>query len=320
MKKKFLIFVILLLYSVLFAYTKDELIKLPAKQTDFYEGPFSRELFEKVRALQGNPAEYIAVFDDCYTYKNHELTAEEKKLFQEYFSYLPPKLQACFLDKVYAIYFIDGMVYGGLTDFIFDENQNKYCVMYLNSNTFHIDLDSWLTYRDNTIFTKTDELNRVKVQCSDKYKGFLHVLTHEAVHVYDYINEITPYMDFFDGQEKSESEFYKYWKDKTHPIKKYNHQLLSKFSYYYFGNQIPLKKAKNLINYLSTTPFSTLYGAKNFQDDFAETLTFYIFKKKLNLNYKIEYISNGKTKASYSLEENPNIHVWDSLCQNIVGF
>jgi hypothetical protein len=127
-------------------------------------------------------------------------------------------------------------------------------------------------------------------------------------------------MDFFDGQEKSESEFYKYWKDKTHPIKKYNHQLLSKFSYYYFGNQIPLKEAKNLINYLSTTPFSTLYGAKNFQDDFAETLTFYIFKKKLNLNYKIEYISNGKTKASYSLEENPNIHVWDSLCQNIVGF
>ena len=46
----------------------------------------------------------------------------------------------------------------------------------------------------------------------------------------------------------------------------------------------------------------------------------YIFKKKLNLNYKIEYISNGKTKASYSLEENPNIHVWNSLCQNIVGF
>ena len=112
-----------MLYSILFAYTKDELIKLPAKQTDFYGGPFSRELFEKVRALQGNPAEYIAAFDDCYTYKNHELTAEEKKLFQEYFSYLPPKLQACFLDKVYAIYFIDGMVYGGLTDFIFDENQ-----------------------------------------------------------------------------------------------------------------------------------------------------------------------------------------------------
>ena len=60
MKKKFLIFVILLLYSILFAYTKDELIKLPAKQTDFYGGSFSRELFEKVRALQGNPAEYIA--------------------------------------------------------------------------------------------------------------------------------------------------------------------------------------------------------------------------------------------------------------------
>lgn len=320
MKKNILILIILLLSTGLFAYTNDELIKLPAKQTEFYGGSFSRELFEKVRILEGNPAEFIAAFDECYTYKNHELTAEEKNLFQEYFSYLPSKLQNCILDNVYAVYFIDGMVYGALTDFIFDEKQNKYCVMYLNADTFHTDLDTWLTHRDNTIFTKTDESNKVKVQCSDEYKAFLHVLTHEAVHVYDYINEITPYMDYFDGQEKSESVFYQYWKDKNHPVKKFDHPLLSKFSYYYFGNQIPLKDAKKLIEYLSSTPFSTLYGAKNFQDDFAETLTFYIFKKKFDINYKIEYISNGKIKASYSLEEKPNIHVWDSLCQSIAGF
>ena len=320
MKKNLLVLVIFAFSSVLFAFSKDELLELSYKQTQFYGGTFSRELFDKVRVLEGNAAKFIADFDNYDSYKNHELTEEEKNLFLEYFQYLPEKIQTCFLDNVYAIYFIDGMWYGGLTDLIFDNNQKKYCVLFLNSDAFHTDLNSWLEYRDNTIFTQTDEQNRIKVQCSSEYKAFLHVLTHEAAHVYDYINEITPYMDFFDNQEKSDSVYYQYWQDKYHPVKKYDNKLLSRFSYYYFGNQIALKNAKNLIDYLSTTPFSTLYGAKNFQDDFAETFTFYVFKKKFNINYKIEYISKGKIKASYNLEDNANVRVWDSLCQELAGF
>ena len=318
MKKYILLLAIIAFNSVLFAFTKDELMELPYKKTEFYGGTFSSELFDKVRDLEGNPADFIASFDDCDSYKNHELTEDERNLFLEYFLYLPEKIQTCVLDNVYAIYFIDGMEYGGLTDFIFDKNQGKkYCVLYLNSNTLHTDLNTWLEFRDNTIFTETDELNKVRTQCSDDYKAFLHVLTHEAVHVYDYIYEVTPYMDFFDNQGKTDSVFYQYWRDKYHPVKKYDNKLLSRFSYYHFGNQINIKEAKNLIKYLSTTPFSTLYGAKNFQDDFAETFTFYWFKKRFNLNYKIEYISNGKVKAVYSLEDNSNVHVWDSLCQDI---
>ena len=319
MKKILLMIVMVAVSTALFAYTKDEVMELPYKQTEFYGGTFSRELFDKVRILEGNPGDFIASYDNCYSYKNHDLTEHEKNLFLEYFLYLPEKIQNCMLDNVYAIYFVDGMCYGGLTDFIFDKDKKKYCVLYLNADTFHTDLNTWLEYSDNTIFTKTDEQNKIKVQSSNDYQAFLHVLTHEAVHVYDYINEITPYMDFFDNQKKTDSVFYKYWKDKNHPVKKYDNGLLSKFGYYYFGKQINIKEAKKLVEYLSTTPFSTLYGAKNFQDDFAETLTFYYFKKKFNINYKIECISNGKVKAVYSLEENANVQVWDSLCRSITG-
>ncbi len=311
--------VMLALGVSLFAYTKDEIMELPYKQTEFYGGTFSRELFDKVRVFEGKPAEFIAYYDNCDSYENHELTEYEKNLFLEYFLYLPEKIRDCMLDNVYAIYFVDGMWYGGMTDFIFDKDKRKYCVLYLNSSTFHTDLNTWLEYRDNSIFTKTDESNRIRVQSSGDYQAFLHVLTHEAVHVYDYINEITPYMDAFDAQKKTDSVFYKYWNDKNHPVKKYNNKLLSKFGYYNFGKQINVKEAKKLVEYLSTTPFSTLYGAKNLQDDFAETLTFYFFKKKFNINYKIECVSKGKVTAVYSLDENTNVQVWDSLCRSLTG-
>ncbi len=319
MKKTVLMLVMLALGVSLFAYTKDEIMELPYKQTEFYGGTFSRELFDKVRVFEGKPAEFIAYYDNCDSYENHELTEYEKNLFLEYFLYLPEKIRDCMLDNVYAIYFVDGMWYGGMTDFIFDKDKRKYCVLYLNSSTFHTDLNTWLEYRDNSIFTKTDESNRIRVQSSGDYQAFLHVLTHEAVHVYDYINEITPYMDAFDAQKKTDSVFYKYWNDKNHPVKKYNNKLLSKFGYYKFGKQINVKEAKKLVEYLSTTPFSTLYGAKNFQDDFAETLTFYFFKKKFNINYKIECVSKGKVTAVYSLDENTNVQVWDSLCRSLTG-
>ena len=319
MKKTVLMLVMLALGVSLFAYTKDEIMELPYKQTEFYGGTFSRELFDKVRVFEGKPAEFIAYYDNYDSYKNHELTEYEKNLFLEYFLYLPEKIRDCMLDNVYAIYFVDGMWYGGMTDFIFDKDKRKYCVLYLNSSTFHTDLNTWLEYRDNSIFTKTDESNRIRVQSSGDYQAFLHVLTHEAVHVYDYINEITPYMDAFDAQKKTDSVFYKYWNDKNHPVKKYNNKLLSKFGYYKFGKQINVKEAKKLVEYLSTTPFSTLYGAKNFQDDFAETLTLYFFKKKFNINYKIECVSKGKVTAVYSLDENTNVQVWDSLCRSLTG-
>lgn len=344
LKKLYLSALFFFITPLLFALTKAEMMDLPSKKTDFYGGTFSSDVLEKVRAFEGNPAEFLISYDyesilyspeveddvknllDFYinhdisfNYSNHDLTETEKFLLLEYFSYLPPKMQSCFKENVYAIYFIDGMWYGGLTDFIFDENQKIYCVMYLNADVFNKTLSDWLEQRDNTIFIQTDENKKIKTECSDDYKALLHVLLHETTHVYDYVNQITPYLDFFDGQEKSDSVYYNFWASKSQPVKKYNHKDLSAFSYYYFGNQIPLKKAKGLINYLSKTPFSTLYGAKNFQDDFAETVTFYYLKKAFGINYKIIYIENGVEKATYDLAANQNTQVWDSLCKDLTG-
>lgn len=307
----------MLFSSLLFSLTIDEVKALPYKKTSFYGDSFSRELLEKVRPLEGNAKQFLSDYDNYYEYKNHELTAQEKDFFTEYFSCLPPKFQDCFLDHVYAIFFVEGMWYGGLTDFIYDENQNTYCVIYFNIDTFTYNLDDWLELRDNSIFKKTDDNNKIKVECSKEWRAFLHVLIHESAHVYDYVNKITPYLESFDGSSKTNNVYYQYWQNKMQPVNKYDNKLLSQFSYYYFGKQISFSKAKPLVEYLSTTPFSTLYGAKNFMDDFAETITFYYLKNSFNLDYKITCIEKGKVKASYSLSSNKNVSVWNELCKQV---
>ena len=319
MKRRFLVFFLMLVCSRLFCFTLDELKKYPYEQTSYYGGSFSYELLDKVRVLEGNAKKFLSDYDNYYEYKNHVLTENEKTFFTEYFSCLPEKFKACFLENVYAVYFVEGMSYGGLTNFIFDEDQRMYCTVFFNIDTFKYNLDEWFEIRDNSIFTKTDEKNRIKVECSKEWKAFLHVLTHESAHVYDYINNVTPYADSFDGNPKSDSAYYKYWRDKSHPVKEFDNSLLSKFSYYNFGKRISFSKANDLINYISKTPFSTIYGAKNWQDDFAETVTFYYFQKAFGLDYKITCIKKGKTLSTYSLKQNANVHVWDSLCSELTG-
>ena len=317
MKKSLFVFVLSFFSPLLFSLSFDEVKALPSKKTDFYGGSFSHNLLEKVRPLEGNAKQFISDYDNYYEYKNHELTPQEKDFFTVYFSYLPKKFQDCFLDHVYAIYFVEGMWYGGLTDFIYDENQNTYCIVYFNIDTFYYVLDDWLELRDNSIFKKTDDNNKIKVECSKEWRAFLHALIHESAHVYDYVNKVTPYLESFDGSLKTNNVYYQYWQTKVQPVNKYNNKLLSQFSYYYFGKQISFSKAKPLVEYLSTTPFSTLYGAKNFMDDFAETITFYYLKNSFNLDYKITCIEKGKVKASYSLSSNKNVSVWNELCKQV---
>lgn len=117
-KSTLLLSALFLITSFCSALTKEEFQKLPYKQTSWYGGTFSSELLEKIRTFEGNPSEFLKELDNYDGYQNHKLTEEEKKLFLEYFSYLPQKLQQAVTENVYAIYFVDGMWYGALTDII----------------------------------------------------------------------------------------------------------------------------------------------------------------------------------------------------------
>ena len=318
--KKF-VFVLFAFLSVsCFAITKEELLTYPYKHTSFYGGSFSKDLLQKVRPFEGNAATFLKEYDGFDGYKNHALTKEEEAAFVEYFSYLPQTLQNAVRDYVYAIYFVDEMWYGALTDIIFDENGREQCIMFFNADVLYYPLDIWLTYRDNTLFKDTDDNNNVVVECNNNFSAFLHIFIHEAVHVYDFVNNVTPYS--YDSTKPADPNnlFFSVWKDKSTPLKKYRNKKFEKTAYYEFGVKLPISQGKNVIEYLSKSPFCTPYAAKNWMDDFAESVTFYYLQRRFGINYKITWYKNGQPKATYSYKDNPNAHVYDELCKEILGF
>ena len=303
-----------------FALTKKELKAYPYKNTSFYGSTFSSDLLQKIRPLEGNPAQFLMEYDNFDGYKNHNLTKEEEALFLEYFSYLPQKLQDAVRDNVYAIYFVDKMWYGALTDVIFDENDRTFCTMFFNANILHYPLDEFLTYRDNTLFKNTDDNNKVVVECNNNFTALLHIFIHEAAHVYDFVNNVTPYTYDSTKATSADNLFFTVWQNKSTPLKQYRNKKFEKTAYYEYGQKLDISQGKNVIAYLAKTPFCTPYAAKNWMDDFAESITFYYLQKRFGLNYKITWYKNGQPKASYSYKDNPNAHVYDELCKEILGF
>lgn len=274
-------------------------LQSPNKFYDFYNAKFSPNLMEKIHTFEGPVQIFLEGYDETSGYKNHVLTAEEEALFQEYFSYLPDYLQQSILDNVLAIYFIDGMCYGGLTDWCFNENgDGRYCILYFNMETFHTTLSNWLEKRENTLFNNEDDENRFVVECSDEYMGFLQCFIHEAVHVYDYINLISE-----TKLEEKKSEFVEIWKSQTQTQPKYSSPILSKIAFYGFGDQTSVKNGKKLLDYLSKSPFVTFYSAKNVFDNYAEEITMPYLYNQFGINYKVKYLKNGKVAAEYNLAE-----------------
>ena len=319
-KSTLLLSALFLITAFCSALTKEEFQKLPYKQTSWYGGTFSSELLEKIRTFEGNPSEFLKELDNYDGYQNHKLTEEEKKLFLEYFSYLPQKLQQAVTENVYAIYFVDGMWYGALTDIIFDENGKAWCTMFLNPDTFHYSLDDWLTYRDNSVFKNVDKKNKMEVKTGDTHTAFLHLFLHESVHVYDYINHITPYYNEAMKTQSADNLFYSVWQNMNEPLKKYQNKKFEKAAFYEYGTKIPIKNGKEIIDYLAKTPFCTLYAATNWMDDFAEAVTFYYLQKRFGNNYELTYIKDEKVNAVYSYRGNQNVKIYDSLCKEICGF
>ena len=142
---------------------------------------------------------------------------------------------------------------------------------------------------------------------------------HEAVHVYDYINHVTPYQ--FDPSLPYDSKnlFFSAWKNMQEPVKKDQNKKFEKTAFYEYGTKIPVKNGKEILEYLGNTPFCTLYAATNWMDDLAEEVTFYYLNKKFGINYKVTYIKNGKIEATYSYVENQKSKLYDSLCKEITG-
>ncbi len=297
-------------------FSLEQIKALPEKKTSFFRSSLSTDINDKIQNTPFNVIAYLCSMDNTTTYKNYVLSDSEKHLFIEYYSYLPEAFKKQIQEKVLAVYFIDGFSFGGMADYTFDEKGEMFSVLYINAKVLRVSLSEWLTERDNSPFESSIS-KAVEVSCSSTYKGLLHVLIHEACHIYDYYNHSTPYTEVsLQESGVGKTPFVNVWDDYYQPVSKYVNKNISKISFYGFGKKIKITEAGRLIDYLNKSPFSSLYGAKNWADDFAETFTYYYLKKYFNLEYKVCYKEKGTVKKTYIPTNNPlviNRYIFNSI-------
>jgi len=189
----------------------------------------SSTIESRIKPVPENVISWLNDMDvtDNYSYT---LTRDEELLFISYIQLLPETFQPIIAEKVIAIYFIHNFTGGGMTMPTFDKKGNMYMVWFYNTEILRRTVSNWINFRENSFFD--DDCNTsIRVDCTDDYAALIHTLVHEASHVYDYYNHITPFTEpEFQNESSSLSTDFSsmVWETYSQPKQKYDFILRNK--------------------------------------------------------------------------------------------
>jgi hypothetical protein len=284
-------------------------LRNPYKNIQNYNGSFSSQVKDKkIRSPNQFVLNRINQMDSTDVYSGYELTEAEKNTFMEYYHLLPAQYQELIGNKVFAIYFIENFKGTGMSDWVFDNNNDPYIILYLNKELLNKSMAEWIEYRDNSPFINNVNIT-IDVNLDTSYLALLFGLLHETSHIYDFYNNITPYLDPYIKNiyviDYSKSFTKIIWDDFRKPGS--SHPIFSTYEISFYDLGAPLDKELSLEFYerLSNSPFSSLYGATSWSEDFAETFTYFYLDKHLGIRYEITVTKNSKPIITYCPTDNP---------------
>ena len=279
----------------------------PFQRMENYNGNIVLPIEEKILTIPTTIINLLNEMDNVDTYSSYELNHGEKQLFMDYFDFLPLKYRNIITEKVVGIYFVKNFLGGGMTLPVFDNNGNMYMVLYFNPEILHQNISNWINFRDNSVFINNGSEISIMVECFSKYYALLHTLVHEACHIYDYYNSITPFTEKFlkNDQTRFPTDFVRdVWADYDKPIDKFDYMDRENISFYDLGERISINNAMRIFDTLRNTPFTSLYGSKTRAEDFAEAFTWYYLNKYFETDYITIIFENDEPLMIYDMDEN----------------
>jgi hypothetical protein len=279
----------------------------PIRRIESYNGNIDFSIAEKIIDVPENILDYLKEMDSVNNYSSYKIAEHEKLLFINYCNFLPSAYIELLNNKVIAIYFIENFKGGGMTNYLFDENDNMYITLYFNPEIFEKTISEFISYRDNSIFHSDDVI--VSIEIGGEYKALLYILLHELSHVYDYYNHVTPFTEpalkNIISHSKRTTEFVNgIWKNYYSPMERYNKGYWQNISFYDIGERINDTGIIQMYDELMETPFVSIYSTQNWAEDFAEYYTYYYLKNYLNMEYKTKIYRKGILERNYNLKEN----------------
>jgi hypothetical protein len=302
-----IVYFIVLTFTLFACNTYHENNLQPFQKIENYNGNTNLPVSERILPAPEIIVNSVNEMDRVDIYSSYELTDEEKQLFMDYYNLLPITYKTIIEEKVIGIYFINNFQGGGMTLSVFDKNDTMYMALFLNQKILYQTISEWINFRDNSVFNTTGGNISIVVNCNTNYFALLHILLHEASHLYDYYNYVTPFAEKFLKNDKTvfPTNFVKgIWNDYDEPIEEYNFSNRKNISFYDLGERLDKNHALDIFQELKNTPFNSLYGCKTWAEDFAETFTWYYLNKHFNVNYITTLLEDKKILIIYDPNEN----------------
>jgi hypothetical protein len=295
----------------------DELRRAPNHQASTFASDLAAALAKSVpERLGALPAAVLDIYrkaDGRPDYATYSPSAEERELFARYFELLPSAFKAAMNDRLLGIYFIENFAGGGMSDFAFGPGKDSlYSVLILNPKVLRMSLVDWIAYRDASPYAADSSGVSLASACpgGENYFGLIHTLTHEAAHIYDYVNRATPFVEpalarlalgaSDPAPKAADSTFARgVWEGYSKPVAAYAIPRRSETAAYGLGTALPVSVAGDQYRALASTPFASFYGSGSWAEDFAEAATWTYLKKKLGIRYEVAVLRGGKEELRF---------------------
>jgi hypothetical protein len=279
----------------------------PATQAD-QDDAYRRHGLDRATSLEGRvsrtPAAVLELFQESGrpAPSAHTLTETDRAVLTAAIDALPPLHQRVLRDRLRVISFLDGMPNTALTSTVNPKEPFRLFDISVNAAIFRQNVSEWLTQKERTCFDAAGSLLSVRIDAGTKLGALVYVLLHEATHIVDAAERITPALRaegepapphpvapnaFTDGV----------WSELSLPVPPYRDPLRARIRFYAADGGIPIDQADVVYSYLRKTPFVSLYGGRNWLDDFAEFVTVYHLTDVMKQPYRI-VISDGSAEVS----------------------
>ncbi len=283
---------------------QQKLAAIPAKRLSSYNFDPSSPLLERCGPVPSFFIAYLNQMDGVDYYAEHRLSETEKRLFADCLALLPPALISVFERTLIAFYFVNGFIGGGMADYVLDEAAALFSVMVINPEALERSLSEWLTFRERSAFAPaaSDTANHIDltVIAGEGRAALLYVLLHEGAHIADFAKRYTPFVEpnlSELGFAAAATPFARgVWAAYDKPVAAHDFAGRAQLSFYGLGKKAlaPIDEAAAMFKALSLTPFVSLYGSRNWAEDFAEAFVWYYLTRRLGGTYRVELRRAGE--------------------------
>jgi hypothetical protein len=293
---------------------RQAIARTPAKNFSSYHFDSTLPLVERVTDAPDAVLKYLLEADQNETYTTYAPSAREMAWIKDDLDNLPSAYKSKLSARLLGIYFINNLLGSGIADYVLDENDRVYAILILNPEVLRHGISDWLSYREASAYTDDaagDKGFSVRIDCGSTYTGFTYVLMHETSHILDYLEHYTPYVENdmkVLGIKVEQTPFTSpLWKDYNHPTAKNDFPLREGLHFYGTGPRTHIAHAIELYEGLGKTPFASLYGSRNWAEDFAEYLTWYYLTNVLKQPYEIQVFKDARLEFRYDPMSTPKV-------------